>query len=166
MTQTADVNLVQAGILLFGGGGIGAVIIALINRWRSKEDVAAIKAATEKTTRTGEAEITKAVTVAFVDVTGSMRAEIERLQEDAVQLRERAAAHETELRAALARVIELEQRLSESAALVERLQADNDRIRGERDQAHERIVQQEGEIRQLKATIDAQTRAAQTERKS
>jgi chromosome segregation ATPase len=139
-----------------GGGGVTAVIVALVNKFRSREDREAITATAEKNRAEGAADVLTSVASAFTEVTGGLREEIERLQGDAGEIRQRAVRLEAELDAALKRVDDLEHQLDEARLANERLQADLDRVRGERDAAIEKCVQQEGEIRQLKAVIEAQ----------
>ena len=145
-------------LTLVGGGGIGAVVVALINKLRPKEDREAVKATAEKTRQEGEAVVLASMAEAFTEVTGGLREEIERLQGDAGEIRQRAVQLESELNAALKRVDDLEAQLAEARAVIKRTQADLDRVRGERETLHEKCVQQEGEIRQLKAVIEARER--------
>lgn len=148
-------------LTLLGGGGLGAVIVALINKLRTREERQEVQAKTAKTLAEGEAAVLTSVASAFTEVTGGLREEIERLQGEAGDIRDRAGLLETELRIAMQRVVDLERQLEDKAAICERLQADLDRVRGERDAAVEKTIQQEGEIRQLKSVIDAHARAAQ-----
>lgn len=146
----------QLAVALIGGGSVGAIATALINKLRTREDKEAVKAATAKARQEGEAVVLASMAEAFTEVTGGLRAEIERLQGDAGEIRARAVRLESELDAALARVEDLERQLTEAKAINDRLQGDLDRVRGERDALQDRCVQQEGEIRQLKSIIEAQ----------
>lgn len=147
-------------LTLIGGSGIGAAVVALINKFRPKEDRDAVKAAAEKTRQEGEAVVLTSMAEAFTEVTGGLRGEVERLRGEAGEIRARAVSLETKLDAAMARVEDLERQLDEAKAIHERLQGDLDRVRGERDILHDRCVQQEGEIRQLKAVVEAHGRVS------
>ena len=146
---------IEEYIALAGSAGVGAVILEMVRRHKTKEDKTKLKAE-------GDSVIVTAVTAAFTGMTTGLREEIERLQSETHEIRDRASALDTDLRAALIRVDELNRLLADKDLQIERLlaelaemRADIVRIRGERDLARERNTQQEGEIRQLNAIIDA-----------
>jgi len=146
--------------LLIGGGGIGAVLLAMVQKPWTKVEQKALHASASKEEAAGKADLLVAMTSTFTDVTGGLRQEIERLQEDAGELRQRAVQFETELRVALQRVNDLERLVAEKDAVIARLTEDLDRVRAERDEARARTVQQEGEIRQLNQLIGSDKRQA------
>lgn len=121
--------------------GLGGVLTALVQRPSRR----AIDATASKDHATGEAAVITATASAFTEVTSGLREEIERLQRVAVTF-------EADLAAAHDRAVALE-------AQVRTLTADLERVRKERDLALEKAEQKEGEIRQLKAIIDAHARA-------
>ena len=121
--------------------GLGGVLTALVQRPSRR----AIDATASKDHATGEAAVITATASAFTEVTSGLREEIERLQRVAVTF-------EADLAAAHDRAVALE-------AQVRTLTADLERVRKERDLAMEKVEQKEGEIRQLKAVIDAHARA-------
>lgn len=121
--------------------GLGGVLTALVQRPSRR----AIDATASKDHATGEAAVITATASAFTEVTSGLREEIERLQRVAVTF-------EADLAAAHDRAVALE-------AQVRTLTADLERVRKERDLAMEKAEQKEGEIRQLKAVIDAHARA-------
>jgi len=146
---------IEEYITLAGSAGVGAVILEMVRRHKTKEDKTKLKAE-------GDSVIVTAVTAAFTGMTTGLREEIERLQSETHEIRDRASALDTDLRAALLRVDELNRLLADKDMQIERLlaelaemRADIARIRAERDIARERSTQQEGEIRQLNAIIDA-----------
>lgn len=141
-----------------GSLGLGAVLTEMIRKVRSKEDKAAILAIAARDTKQGEAAIIAVLTDAFTDTTGGLRHEIERIRTDAVVLRDRAVSLEQELRAALQKLSELDRNNIDLKAQLIHTQDDVVRLRGERDVAVERIVQQEGEIRQLNTIIEINAR--------
>ena len=144
--------------LLIGGGGIGAVLLAMVQKPWTHVEQKALHASASKEEAAGKADLLVAMTSTFTDVTGGLRHEIERLQLDAGELRQRAVQFETELRLALQRVDDLERLVAEKDAIIARLTEDLDRVRTQRDGALARTVQQEGEIRQLNQLIDSDKR--------
>lgn len=134
--------------------GLGGVLTALINR-PSRRSVAAAAAKDEAT---GEAAVIASMATAFTGTTGALREEIERMQDMLNDLRQRVAEAEAELRAAAGREAVLERTISDQRAQLETAHNDVVRLRGERDAAVDKTIQQEGEIRQLKAVIEAQAR--------
>lgn len=149
------------GIMLaLGGGGVGAVIVALVRKPWTLTEQASLNAKAGRERAAGEADVLTAMASTFTDVTGGLREEIERLYSEASEMRQRAVQFEIELRAALKRVSDLEQLLEQKDATIARLQADLDRVRAERDAANERVVQQEGEIRQLNALLESKKRTS------
>ncbi len=107
----------------------------------------------------GEAAVIGALANAFTGTTASLREEIERMQDTLNEFRQRVAEAEGEVRAVLAREAVKDRLIADQKAQLEIAHQDVVRLRGERDAANEKTVQQEGEIRQLKAVIDAQDRA-------
>lgn len=147
------------------GTGAGGVIVAIINRFKSREERDALNATSDKDRAAGSADVIHAVTEAFTGVTGGLREEIERMKVDAGDLRQRAVQLESELDAALKTIGLMEQQLAEAKANAERLQADLDRahgdldrVRGERDLAQARVAQLEGELRQMQAVVTSAAR--------
>lgn len=143
---------------LLASGGFGAVVLELIRRVKSKEDKKVLEANAAKENATGDSLIIDSVAGAVAAVTGSLRGEIERLQHEAHDLRDRAMTMSVELTAALTKVDALERQLSDKSDQILRLTADLDRVRGERDARGDRILQLEGEVRQLQSVIGAQAR--------
>jgi hypothetical protein len=134
--------------------GFGGVLSALISR-PSRRAVAATAAKDEAT---GEAAVIKSIAEAFTGTTASLREEIERMQETLNEFRERVAEAEAEVRAAVAREAVKDRLIADQRTQLATAHDDVIRLRGERDAAIEKTVQQEGEIRQLKAVIEARTR--------
>lgn len=130
--------------------GIAALLTALglggvLTAWAQRPSRRAVDATAANAHATGEAAVIAATATAFTEVTSGLREEIERLQQVAVRF-------EADLAAAHDRAVAFDRQVNQ-------LQADLDRVRAERDVAIEKTVQQEGEIRQLKAVIDAHARA-------
>jgi chromosome segregation ATPase len=148
----------QTVLLVLGSGGIGGVLVAIINKMRAPEDRRAIHAAAEKDEALGEAAIIGAVASAFTSTTGALREEIERMQAMLNELRTRVVEAEAEIRAAAARETALERLVADQKTQLETSHADVIRLRGERDMALDRVAQLEGENRQLKAVADAAKR--------
>jgi stalled ribosome rescue protein Dom34 len=142
-------------ISLIGALGLGGVLTAFVSR-PSRRAVAATAAKDEAT---GEAAVIASIASAFTGTTASLREEIERMQEALNEFRERVAAAEAEVRAAVAREAVKDRLIADQKAQLEIAHQDVIRLRGERDAAMDKAVQQEGEIRQLKAVIDAHERA-------
>ncbi|EDX80536.1 hypothetical protein BBAL3_1693 [Brevundimonas sp. BAL3] len=139
---------------ILGAIGLGGVLSALISR-PSRRAVAATAAKDEAT---GEAAVIKSIAEAFTGTTASLREEIERMQETLNEFRERVAEAEAEVRAAVAREAVKDRLIADQKAQLAIAHDDVIRLRAERDAAIEKTVQQEGEIRQLKAVIEARTR--------
>lgn len=146
---------------LLASGGFGAVVLELIRRVKSKEDKRVLEANAAKDNASADSLIIDSVAGAVAAVTGSLRGEIERLQQEAHDLRDRATTMSVELTAALTKVDALERQLSDKTDQIARLTADLDRVRAERDARGERILQLEGELRQLQSVISAQGRLAE-----
>jgi chromosome segregation ATPase len=142
-------------ISLIGALGLGGVLTAFVSR-PSRRAVAATAAKDEAT---GEAAVIGALANAFTDTTASLREEIERMQNTLNEFRQRVAEAEGEVRAVLAREAIKDRLIADQKAQLEIAHQDVIRLRGERDAAMDKAVQQEGEIRQLKAVIHAHERA-------
>ncbi|NWE54262.1 hypothetical protein [Brevundimonas sp. P7753] len=91
--------------------------------------------------------------------TASLREEIERMQDTLNEFRQRVAEAEAEVRAAVAREADQARLVADLRAQLEISHADVVRLRTERDAALASVTQKEGEVRQLKAVIDAHARA-------
>jgi chromosome segregation ATPase len=148
----------ESVMVFLSGGGLVALIASLIKKPWTKPEQAALNATATKDEAMGKADMLQAMASTFTDVTGGLRGEIERLQKDAFEMRERAIQFEAELRAALQRVDDLERMLEEKDRIIAQQLEDLTRVRGERDTALERVTQQEGEIRQLKQLIESQSK--------
>lgn len=157
MPEEITAPLASPGVItaILTGLGLGSVLTALVSR-PSKRAVAATAAKDEAT---GEAAVIGALANAFTGTTASLREEIERMQDTLNEFRQRVAEAEGEVRAVLAREAVKDRLIADQKAQLEIAHRDVVRLRGERDAANEKAVQQEGEIRQLKAVIDAQDRA-------
>ena len=142
-------------ISLMGALGLGSVLTALASRPSRR----AVSAAAAKDEATGEAAVIASIASAFTGTTASLREEIERMQEALNEFRERVAAAEAEVRAAVAREAVKDRLIADQKLQLEIAHQDVIRLRGERDAANEKTVQQEGEIRQLKSVIHAHERA-------
>lgn len=145
-------------LVMLGSGGVGAVIVALINKFRHQEDREAVKAGAQKAVAEGEAAVLTSVASAFTEVTGGLREEIDRLQEMLNDLRQRVVEAEVELRAAAAREADKDRQIGDLKAQLEVSHDDVIRLRVERDSARARVDQLEGENRQLKALADSARR--------
>ena len=141
-------------VALLGALGLGGVLTALAQRPSRR----AVNATAAKDEATGEAAVIASMATAFTGTTGALREEIERMQEMLNDLRQRVAEAEVELRAAAGREAVLERTIADQRSQLAIAHDDVIRLRGERDLAVEKGVQQEGEIRQLKAVIEAQKR--------
>lgn len=141
-------------ISLMGALGLGSVLTALVSR-PSKRAVAATAAKDEAT---GEAAVIGALANAFTGTTASLREEIERMQDTLNEFRQRVAEAEGEVRAVLAREAVKDRLISDQKAQLDIAHNDVVRLRAERDAALETSIQKEGEIRQLKAVIEAHAR--------
>lgn len=159
MTSERMIELVVA---LLGATGAGAIGSELVRRWKSREEKSQITAQAAKSEAEGDALLIETVAGSVAAITGSLRQELDRLQTEAGDLRDRAKTLEADLRVALVRVSELERALAAANVRIAELTADLERVRGERDVSQERIIQQEGEIRQLKAIVEAAGRARET----
>lgn len=149
--------LVNLGLML-GSGGIGAILLALIQKPWTKAERDRHEAASAKDKNEGNAGVLHAMASTFTDVTASLREEIERLQNDAGEMRLRTIKFELELKAALQQVSDLEKLLSHKDRTNEELMVELTKARAERDLAQSHVVQQEGVIRQLNAVIESQRR--------
>ena len=144
-----------SGLLaLLGALGAGGVLTAIAGR-PSRRAVAATAAKDEAT---GEAAVIASIASAFTGTTASLREEIERMQEALNEFRERVAAAEAEVRAAVAREAVKDRLIADQKVQLEIAHNDVVRLRAERDAALETSIQKEGEIRQLKAVIEAHAR--------
>lgn len=155
-------RIIELGVAILTATGAGAVGAEVVRRWKSREERRGIEASTAKTSAEADALLIDSVAGSVASLTGSLRQEIDRLQTEAGDLRDRATTLEADLRVALARISEMERALATAEARITELLVDLERVRGERDLAHGRIEQLEGEIRQLKAIADAAKRAAST----
>lgn len=145
-------------VALFGALGLGGVLTALAQRPSRK----AVDATAARDEATGEAAVIASMATAFTGTTGALREEIERMQEMLNDLRQRVAEAEAELRAAAGREAALERLIADQKSQLTTSHDDVLRLRGERDGAIEKTVQQEGEIRQLKAVIAAKERVQES----
>ena len=141
-------------VALLGALGVGGVLTALVQRPSRK----AVEAAASKDEATGEAAVIASIATAFTGTTGALREEIERMQAMLNELRTRVVEAEAEIRAAALREAELERSNADLRAKLEISHGDVIRLRGEREAALAVTTQKEGEIRQLKAVIDAHSR--------
>lgn len=141
-------------VALLGALGVGGVLTALVQRPSRK----AVEAAASKDEATGEAAVIASIATAFTGTTGALREEIERMQAMLNELRTRVVEAEAEIRAAALREADLERSNADLRAQLEISHGDVVRLRGERDAALAVTAQKEGEIRQLKAVIDAHSR--------
>lgn len=139
---------------LLGALGLGGVLTAIVQRPSRKT----VEAAASKDEATGEAAVIASIATAFTGTTGALREEIERMQAMLNELRTRVVEAEAEIRAAALREAELERSNADLRAQLEISHGDVVRLRSERDIATAASNQKEGEIRQLKAVIDAHTR--------
>ena len=155
--RLAAVNLTAPAALLTALG-LGGVLTALAQRPSKR----AVDATAAKDEATGEAAVIASMATAFTGTTGALREEIERMQDMLNDLRQRVAEAEVEIRAGAAREAALERIVADQKAQLAIAHEDVIRLRGERDLAVEKGVQQEGEIRQLKAVIEAQSRIGST----
>lgn len=145
-----------SGVLaLLSALGLGGVLTALVSRPSRRT----IDATAAKDEATGEAAVIASIASAFTGTTASLREEIERMQETLNEFRQRVAEAEAEVRAAVAREAVKDRLIADQKLQLATAHDDVIRLRGERDAANEKIVQQEDEIRQLKAVIDARARA-------
>lgn len=142
-------------LALLSACGLGGVLTALAGRPSSR----AVAATAAKDEATGEAAVIASIASAFTGTTASLREEIERMQETLNEFRQRVAEAEGEVRAAVAREAVKDRLIADQKLQLATAHDDVVRLRGERDAFQAKIVQQEGEIRQLKAVIDAHDRA-------
>jgi hypothetical protein len=156
----SGVGSVQLVLAAMAGSSVFGVIAAeVIRKFRSKEDKDALAAVASRDHAQGEAAVIAAMAGAFTDTTSSLREEIDRMQEMLNDFRERVALAEAENRASAVREAGLQRDNESLRSQLETAQGDVLRLRSERDIAVERVVQQEGEIRQRDAIIDATRRA-------
>ena len=151
--------MLQVVAALAGSSVLGATITELLRKVRSKEDKAALHAVASRDHAQGEAAVIASMAAAFTGTTGALREEVERMQSMLNELRTRVVEAEGELRAAAAREADLERQVADLRSQLEAALADAARLRAERNAAGERVVQQEGEVRQANAVIDALKRA-------
>ena len=81
------------------------------------------------------------------------------MQDTLNEFRQRVAEAEAEVRAAVAREADQARLVADLRAQLDISHADVVRLRTERDTALASVIQKEGEVRQLKAVIDAHARA-------
>ena len=141
-------------VALLGALGVGGVLTAIVQRPSRKT----VEAAASKDEATGEAAVIASIATAFTGTTGALREEIERMQAMLNELRTRVVEAEAEIRAAALREAELVRANADLKAQLDVSHSDVIRLRSERDTATAATIQKEGEIRQLKAVIDAHTR--------
>lgn len=141
-------------VALLGALGLGGVLTALAQRPSRR----AVDATAAKDEATGEAAVIASIASAFTGTTASLREEIERMQETLNEFRQRVAEAEGEVRAAVAREAVKDRLIADQRAQLEIAHQDVIRLRGERDAAIEANIQKDGEVRQLKAVIDAHSR--------
>ena len=135
--------------------GLGGVLTA----WVQRPSRRAVDATAAKEEATGEAAVITAIASALTGTTASLREEIERMQDTLNEFRQRVAEAEAEVRAAVAREAEQARLVADLRKQLETSHSDVVRLRSQRDAAVESAIQKEGEIRQLKAVIDAHARA-------
>lgn len=136
--------------------GLGGVLTA----WVQRPSRRAVDATAAKDEATGEAAVITAIASALTGTTASLREEIERMQDTLNEFRQRVAEAEAEVRAAVAREAEQARLVADLRKQLEISHADVVRLRTERDAALASATQKEGEVRQLKAVIDAHARVA------
>lgn len=139
-------------LTFLGGGGIAAVVVALINKLRSPEDRKAIHASAAKDRATGEAAVITATASAFTEVTSGLREEIERMQRVAVGL-------ETDLASAHARAVALESQVRQLTDDLARVRAERDAALAKAEAAQGKIEQLNGQVRQLQQVLASTGRA-------
>jgi len=142
-------------VALLGALGLGGVLTALAQRPSRR----AVDATAAKDEATGEAAVIASIATAFTGTTGALREEIERMQIMLNELRTRVVEAEAEIRAAALREADQARIIADLREQLEVSHADVVRLRAERDTALASTTQKEGEVRQLKAVIDAHARA-------
>jgi len=142
-------------VALLGALGLGGVLTALAQRPSRR----AVDATAAKDEATGEAAVIASIATAFTGTTGALREEIERMQIMLNELRTRVVEAEAEIRAAALREADQARIIVDLREQLEVSHADVVRLRAERDSATASATQKEGEVRQLKAVIDAHARA-------
>ena len=135
--------------------GLGGVLTA----WAQRPSRRAVDATAAKDEATGEAAVIASIATAFTGTTGALREEIERMQLMLNELRTRVVEAEAEIRAAALREADQARVIADLRSQLEISHADVVRLRSERDAALASATQKEGEVRQLKAVIDAHARA-------
>lgn len=135
--------------------GLGGVLTA----WAQRPSRRAVDATAAKDEATGEAAVIASIATAFTGTTGALREEIERMQLMLNELRTRVVEAEAEIRAAALREADQARVIADLRAQLDIPHADVVRLRTERDTATASATQKEGEVRQLKAVIDAHARA-------
>ena len=159
MPAVESVSVFQVVLALAGSSVLGATITELLRKVRSKEDKAALHAVASRDHAQGEAAVIASMAAAFTGTTGALREEVERMQSMLNELRSRVVEADRELRAAAAREADLERQIVDLKSQLATALADAARLRAERNLALERVIQQEGEVRQDHAVIDALKRA-------
>ena len=159
MPAVENVSVLQVVAALAGSSVLGATITELLRKVRSKEDKAALHAVASRDHAQGEAAVIASMAAAFTGTTGALREEVERMQSMLNELRSRVVEADRELRAAAAREADLERQIVDLKSQLATALADAARLRAERNLALERVIQQEGEVRQDHAVIDALKRA-------
>ena len=159
MPAVENVSVLQVVAALAGSSVLGATITELLRKVRSKEDKAALRAVASRDHAQGEAAVIASMAAAFTGTTGALREEVERMQSMLNELRSRVVEADRELRAAAAREADLERQIVDLKSQLATALADAARLRAERNLALERVIQQEGEVRQDHAVIDALKRA-------
>ncbi|MFZ4165169.1 hypothetical protein [Brevundimonas sp. NPDC058933] len=135
--------------------GVGGVLTA----WAQRPSRRAVDATAAKDEATGEAAVIASIATAFTGTTGALREEIERMQLMLNELRTRVVEAEAEIRAAALREADQARVIADLRSQLDISHADVVRLRTERDTALASATQKEGEVRQLKAVIDAHARA-------
>lgn len=161
MTTTTSFTLTEMLMAFAGSSVLGAFLTEMLRKVRTKEDKEALSAAAGRDRASGEAAVIGAMAAAFTGTTSALRDEVDRMQELLDDLRLRVAEADAEVLAAAAREVSLQKLLNASEACLVESQAEVIRLRTERQEFLDRTVQQEGEIRQLHATIDAGKREAE-----
>lgn len=147
---------------MLGGGGVGAVIVALINKFRAPEDRRAVNAAAARDEATAQAAVIASMGTAFTGTTGALREEIERMQDMLDDMRRRVVEAEAEIRAAAAREASQGRTIADQARVIadQKTQlgiahGDVMRLRAERDAERERADLHMGEVRQLQQLLNS-----------
>lgn len=158
MAPVENLSLFHVIMALAGSSVLGAAATEMLRKLRSKEDKAAIAAMTSRDKAHGEAAVIGAMASAFTGTTGALREEIERMQMMLNELRTRVVEADVEIRAAAAREAALDGLVADLRGQLDASHADVARLRAERQESQARVVQQEGEIRQGHAIVEATRR--------